>query len=228
MFAKLAAMNNPLLNTPEGSAAEESMVDAFIQQRGDRDLRKRYARLLEREHNVVRPMSTPRRRYAWVASIAAGLALLIGALTWWNQPSKYEVLLAGHLNVEDYYLPNFRGAVAPVDNQLTTEEGQLLLLFGAKRFDEVIVQAQVAQSPTAQFYLALALIEQQRYEEGRSLMQQLATHPDYGNEARWYDALLLLQLGELPAGIEKLADYPPSATGYYSRAQELLQQLREQ
>jgi hypothetical protein len=220
-------MKNPLLNTAEGSPEEDHMVGSFVRQRGQQALRERYAQRIAQDHGIHRPSRKRVLQRFLPAAAAAVVLLALGTFAWLNQPSPMETLLADNLYVEDYYVPINRSSAPNDESQLTSSESQLLLSFGAKRFQEVIALEPMAKSPTARFYVGLALISQERDAEARTVMQGLLDDTSYGEEARWYDTLLALRMGDRVNAKSALATYTPNNLSYYQKAQELLRAMEK-
>lgn len=229
-------MNHPFTSSEPGSEEEEHLLGSFIRQRGNEKLKQRYATKLLIDQGIAQPpLDTNKkgillRLSPTLRSIAAGATLLLGlaaALLYLNLPSAYETLLAENLEVENYYLPFTRGGEDPMQVRSVIET-QLLLDYGAGRFDRVTANVGANLSVTGRFYLALALIVTEREDEARHEFQQLIGNTDLGKEAAWYDILLQLRAGEVEAGKRRLAAYTSDDLMHYRKAQELLRTLADE
>ena len=229
-------MNHPFTSSEPGSEEEEHLLGSFVRQRGNEKLKQRYAMKLLTEQGISRPpldtnkKGTLLRLSPALRRIAAGAALLVGlaaALLYVNLPSAYEALLAENLEVENYYLPFTRGGEDPVQVRSAIET-QLLLDYGAGRFDRVTANIGADLSVTGRFYVALALIVTEREDEARHEFQQLIGDTEIGEESDWYDILLQLRAGEIEAGKRRLAAYTPDDLMHYRKAQELLRTLTDE
>lgn len=235
--------NNPLLQTLPDSPEEDRLLGDFVRQLNKAALREKYADGLAKNHGIVEPErpslplgKTPRRslRAVWrsrTAQIAAIALLVLSAGTGWylsNRASTEEGLLAAYLAVEDYYVPVTRSKPAP-QLPATLIERQLLLDFGAKRFDKITALKNVPLTPTGNFFLALAFIATERPEEA---LQTFALIPaddlEYGVEANWYATLLHLKLGNREKAIERLRYYAASDELFSLRARTLLEAMEKQ
>lgn len=211
--------------------SEDQIIGDFIRQRGNEHLRRRYRNLLSRDHNRPRPPAPDRgaramvrRVLPWAAAAAALAGLILGVYHWTGPGSRAGgELLASYLDVADYYVPLTRSsaAVRPVDKR----DVDLLLDFGAKRFDRVIAREGEHLQPTGRFYLALALITTGRYGEAQLQLERLRDDPHYAAEANWYHTLLLLRSGSVGVAETRLRAYQPADVLYYGRARTLLDEL---
>ena len=223
---------NPLLNTPPDSKQEDHMVGSFLRQVGKRNLRDRYASKLATDHGIHQPppdsgSGKARGRSArtyWYLAAAASILLCLGAfLLYPNQEDGFEELLAENLSVESYYLPMTRGESPAMSSRFET---QLLLDYGAGKFEAVTARQGSRLSPVGTFYLALALIVTDRKEEALVQLRDIPMESDLREEADWFALLLRLEAGEIVEGRRLLAAYKPDNLIYYRRAQALLKSLR--
>jgi hypothetical protein len=235
--------DNPLLQALPDSPEEDRLLGDFVRQLNRAALRTKYAKRLTTDHGIVEPecprVSTvlaPDRplRTVWrsrVAQIAALTLLIFSAGTAWyfsERASAEQELLAAYLLVEDYYVPITRSAPAQ-QLPLTVIERQLLLDFGAQRFDKITALINVPLTPTGNFFLALSFIATERPEEALQTLALIsADDPEYGVEADWYATLLRLKWGNRAKAIERLQYYAASEEFLSVRARALLEVVNKQ
>ena len=229
-------MNHPFTSSEPGSEEEERLLGSFVRQRGNEKLKQRYGKQLLTEQGISQPPRDKRKRGVLLRfsptlrRIAAGAAFLVGlaaTLLYLNLPSAYETLLAENLEVENYYLPFTRSGEKPTQVRSAIET-QLLLDYGAGRFERVTANVGANLSLTGRFYLALALVVIEREGEARYEFQQLIGDTDLGKEAAWYDILLQLRAGGIEAGKQRLAAYTSDDLMHYRKARELLLTFAEE
>ena len=221
-------MSNPFANHEPGSPEEEAIVGSFVRQRADRALRDRYASQLANQHGIVRPQAAPvvRRltpRRLWRLGAAAAVALLLLAGLWTlNAPSEYDRMLTAQLDLTDYQLPYARTA-GPQDNTTVSAlETQLMIDFGAERYEEIVARANGNFSPVGTLFLGLAHLELGRYAEAQTLLLSVPTDHPLATEATWYAALIDLKLEDFPRAKARLNSIPETQLEYYRKAQRLL------
>ena len=226
---------NLFTNRPPGSPEEDELVGAFIRQREDDRRRRRYRQLLARNYDLRSPLAsvvttspatkTRRRWSTWAAAAAAlvALSLALFLLKPISQPTSDD-LLASYLAVEEYNVPLSRSTAA-TDHGIPEREIGLLVDYGAGRFQAVIARMNEQLSATGQFYVALALITQERDAEANQLLKSLEQDPRYGKPATWYRTLVLLRAGSTEEAKARLQAYTAADLAYYRRARDLLATL---
>lgn len=236
-------MKNNFDTSSPGSPEEDRLVGDFVRQLNNKTLRNKYAQQIMLHEGIVCPDTDSdagtapqsvriaslwtRRTLAYAATVLLLIALGIG-FQLNNSSSETEQLLASMLDVEDYIVPISRSA-APAQLQPDQRtERDIFLYYGAKKFDKVVALKNNNTGPGGRLYIALALIESGQPEEAlRQLAMIPADDPEYGEESRWFSALLRIKTGDTITGKKLLQAFVTSRSVYSGGAQQLLRSLEE-
>jgi hypothetical protein len=213
----------------EGSEQHDDILREAVRNHLDKDLRKELMAELEKDYGIKRPGLKAKRRILGFPlrsiSIAASLAILMGALLWLFFPSQQDPeYLAYQFLGERLVHPGASKGASTVE----TNRNRAIASFNQGQFTEAIVHYNTMDSLRYEdkFYLSVAMLKAGQYQDNCSMLQVLSTEENVlHEEIRWYLALCLVLNEDMDTARDILNSFRPE-DWKYSDAQRLKKSLK--
>lgn len=173
----------------------------------------------------------PRRFRLWPLLMAAMIAaMLLVAGIWWYQQ---EAPLSGSQVYAQVYeipsAPEYRGDNKGLDSLLALAYGSFNSRAFAEslpQFDQLLGRDDIPNKEEALFFKGIALLELQEEQDALEFLAQVRGE-QYGESARYYEALILLKQGKTQEAKQALTDLLDFDGTWKGRAEEILELLGE-
>ena len=208
----------------------ENVLDQALQAQFDTQLKAKWARQLEEDHDVVRalvvpPRKQPYRLWAIGLGIAAGLALavILFFAPGENQNLSLQELALQHLNqTEILYTNSTKGESDSLKNKI-----KAIQAFNATQYAKAFEYYSQLPHPQQEdlYYMGLAALLSQQYPEAVAHLGALASQDSpFNEEVNWYVSMAYI-LNAQPEAARKQLRQIHASEWNYDMAQSWLNQM---